>query len=817
MYKKINRGGKHTEEFKPRRMVVGGVVHNIDSIETLNKIKDEYEQKKVEKQEQIEEQKQQRVLIKKTRNGKTDEKVVKIVQDIGQLQNRGIAAKPVYNKNSISHNNEEKPTFKLTSLACKRRIDPKPLVSMTEKSKVDLVEQEKIIENNAKIFDSVENKNNNDNDNDNKVVPQPNTLKVVVRTKPNQIKKLVPNGSTNNQEMDKTMEKTPDNMLPINKERANEDDNLSTHADNSDEVVQNDSGVISKQFPVVRSQWYILALKTNLKSSGLIKVFDDKTQIIPVIRINNDMFLYKKHPNSAEYRIYFKTLVNTSNVDIYVLGLNIIELKIQKVTFDVVSKGIDIWKLRKLYDLEFINYYLSNIKLDTTEKFTDRVNAEYELLKNPNYFDNYIKNVKIDTRSTNKDSKKELNKTNILYLLHSSMEYEHSGYNTRTQYLLQNINDDKYKVFGVTRYGYPYDKELGYYKDTPDAVYTQDNVEYHKLLTKDDNFNTNNLIEYLKKYIVAVVKLAIETDAKVIHGVSNYWSGIAALYASKYLGLKCVYELRGFMEENIILLRPELKNSDVLKMIKNMENKILTDCDQIITVTKALKNRLISNGIDEKKIQIVNNGVNTELFKPNKQLREELRIKHKISDDDVVIGYIGTITYYEGIEYILECLKKLVDESYAVKFLMIGDGNYKHEITKIIKEYQLEDYVIILDKMNHVDVISYYNMIDVVAYPRKNCDVCNLVSSMKLLESMSMEKAIIVSDLDQYNEVIKQDLGLFCEPDNTEDLLNKFKLLLDDESLRSTLGTNAREYVQNNCDWKLSKQVNNAIYDKLIC
>ena len=49
MYNKINRGARNNnDDFKPRRMVVNGVVHNTDSIETLQKIKEQHEQKKEE-------------------------------------------------------------------------------------------------------------------------------------------------------------------------------------------------------------------------------------------------------------------------------------------------------------------------------------------------------------------------------------------------------------------------------------------------------------------------------------------------------------------------------------------------------------------------------------------------------------------------------------------------------------------------------------------------------------------------------------------------------------------------------------------------
>ena len=154
---------------------------------------------------------------------------------------------------------------------------------------------------------------------------------------------------------------------------------------------------------VLKGQWYVLVIKTDGTGQGLAKLIDDiKNQIIPTIKINNDMFLYKKYDAFTEYRIYFITLKNTKFIDLHIIGLNIKDVKIQQVTYDVVGKNIDIWKFRKLYDLEFINYYVSKIKLDCTEKFIERFKADYELYKDPDYFDKFIKTIKFDQKNLKK-------------------------------------------------------------------------------------------------------------------------------------------------------------------------------------------------------------------------------------------------------------------------------------------------------------------------------------------------------------------------------------------------------------------------------
>lgn len=414
--------------------------------------------------------------------------------------------------------------------------------------------------------------------------------------------------------------------------------------------------------------------------------------------------------------------------------------------------------------------------------------------------------------------KRFTNDCTVLYLMSSSIEYENYNYTVRSHYLLKNVNaiNDQYKVYGITRYGYPYDKEASYYQDSPiEETFDLDNIMYIKLLNKNNSINTLNTLDYIKQYINATIKLALETDAKVIHACSNYLNGLAAYYAAKYLGIKCIYEVRNLWDENITLYRPEIKNSDLIKMMMMQEKKILTNVNKIITTGSVAKNKLIADGFDETKIHVIHNGVDTNLFCPNLETREELRLKHDVQNNDILIGYIGTISSYEGIEYILECIKQW--ENTNIKFLLIGDGPYKNEILKYVENNELQKNFTYLGKVDHRDVIQYYNMIDIIAYPRKSkFDLCKSTSSYKLFEAMAMEKPIVVSNLEAYNEcIIDGENGLYCESDNVDDLSDKLTTLIENKELRTSLGKNAREWVVQNREWSTISQNLIDIYNNL--
>lgn len=816
---KINKR-KDIREFKPKRIILGGVAHEVNNLDELNKIRRDMDDKKKIDQEIIEEEKTKKILVKKIHAKNMDVKTIKIITEIGNISdgnlNRNRNIKP-----PVKQKEPDRPKLIVKQSQNMKKIQQNVLVG--ESNSINSIQRDlyaqtsvsnQVIDGQTRELKIMRPETRSIKKKDDLVVEKPyediQNEEEIMEKRQLSIKTHDRKPINNNRL--KKINDDADNSLPVN-----EEDNQTIKMDekpNNDTkqlVPSNIDGFYTKQFEVLKTQWYVLALKTGNNEQGLLKILEGKAQIFPLLRVSNDMFHYKKFGETDEYRIYFKTSKTASHVDIYIIGLTIKDIRLQQVTYDVVSKSVDLWKLRKMYDLEFIKYYITNTKFDSySDKFFDRFNADYELYKDLAYFDKYLKSIKIDTKNILVE---ESGGTNVLYLMYSSIEYESYGYTIRSHHLIKNGANDKYKIHGATRYGYPYDRENGYFKGDV-GNYELDGVNYLKLLNGTDNFNSNNILDYLKKYIVSVIKMAIRKNVKIIHATTNYWNGIAAVYAAKYLGIKSIYELRGLWDEGILFQRPEVKNSDMLKMMKLYENKIYDEVDQLISINEPLKGKLVDEyNVPEEKISIIPNGVDTLLLSPLGIKNEQLRNRHGISMNTIVIGYIGTISNYEGLDYVLKAMKKL---NRNIKFVVIGDGLYKNDMEKLVGSLELDKSVLCLGKLRHSNAIEYYNMFDIVAYPRKQCDLCNNTSSYKIFEAMSMEKPVIVSDLDAYNEIItNNENGLVCEPDNVDDLVANIELLIDDVELRTTLGKNARQWVINSREWYNIGQQLRDVYDSL--
>lgn len=478
---------------------------------------------------------------------------------------------------------------------------------------------------------------------------------------------------------------------------------------------------------------------------------------------------------------------------------NFNKYQINEITKNEFIKNISLYGLRRLMDLRLIKYYLDLNVIPINENFIDRFNGHYSFYNNPATLDNTF------TYSKNYNSKKKdlNNQINVLYCIFFSPQYEDIGYTVRTHSLLKNTKNSGINIIGVSRYGYPYDKPKEYYEKIGINDYEKDGVKYIKLLNGTDNFNDNNIVEYIKKYVNILVETAKKHNADIIHGASNWFNGLAAYYAGKILGIPSIYEIRGFWDESSLALRPELHEADMIKMKQFMENFVINNVTKVITINDNLKDELIERLPHINNIDIIYNGVDMDKFNIDKHIKYEMRQKFKIDDDTTIFGYIGSLLNYEGIEYILQSIKRLSDKKYKIKFFMIGDGKEKDNLLKLVNTLKIESYFEYIGKISHDEVSKFYNMFDIIVYPRKNDKVCRTTSSSKIFETMCMAKPIIVSKLPAYDEIITDRYnGLYCMPDDIDDIYNKIVELINDKELQNTIGNNAREWVMKNRDWK---------------
>ena len=115
-----------------------------------------------------------------------------------------------------------------------------------------------------------------------------------------------------------------------------------------------------------------------------------------------------------------------------------------------------------------------------------------------------------------------------------------------------------------------------------------------------------------------------------------------------------------------------------------------------------------------KKFQILNNGINLNLFqfdeKVRNDLREELNLKDKI-----IVGHVGRFLASKNHSFLIDVFKEYSKKNKNAILMLIGDGPLENEIKRKIQRYSLEDKVKILGFRD--DVYKLMNIMDIFVFP----------------------------------------------------------------------------------------------------
>ena len=260
------------------------------------------------------------------------------------------------------------------------------------------------------------------------------------------------------------------------------------------------------------------------------------------------------------------------------------------------------------------------------------------------------------------------------------------------------------------------------------------------------------------------------------------------------------YEVRGVWEDSAVAcgeLKPESSRYREMRQESTLAAK---QADWVITISEGLRQEFVRRGIASDKITVVPNGVDTAAFTPtarDQQLAEKLGVSGK-----TVFGYISSIRELEGIEYLIRAMPEVLQTTPNSACLIVGDGEDKSRLESMARDLGLQDRVIFTGKVPHTDIKAYYSIIDVFVVPRPNQRVNHLVTPLKPLEAMAMEKALLVSGVGGLTELVHDgQTGLVFKPEDIHDLASKATLLAHNEHLRLELGRQARRFVVQERDW----------------
>ena len=121
-----------------------------------------------------------------------------------------------------------------------------------------------------------------------------------------------------------------------------------------------------------------------------------------------------------------------------------------------------------------------------------------------------------------------------------------------------------------------------------------------------------------------------------------------------------------------------------------------------------------NESVNSGEVKIINNAIEIDKFKFDKNKRNEIRKELNI-ENNFVIGHVGRFDYQKNHMFLLKIFKETLNYINNAKLILVGDGHLKEEILNRIEELNIQTNVIVLGARNDVNDLN--NAFDIFILP----------------------------------------------------------------------------------------------------
>ncbi|MDO9009823.1 MAG: glycosyltransferase, exosortase A system-associated [Thiobacillus sp.] len=311
-------------------------------------------------------------------------------------------------------------------------------------------------------------------------------------------------------------------------------------------------------------------------------------------------------------------------------------------------------------------------------------------------------------------------------------------------------------------------------------------------------------------------ELAQTLRPDVIHAHSPVLDAVPAIRVGRKLGIPVVYEIRAFWEDAAVDHGTTQAGSLRYKLTRALETWAVKNADAVTVICEGLRQDLAARGIEPGKITVIPNAVDIDKFSVGGKPDSGLKMKLGLGTSRV-LGFIGSFYAYEGLNLLLDALPAILKQMPDVKVLLVGGGPQEVALKKQVMALDLKERVIFTGRVPHGEVNRYYDLIDVLVYPRHPMRLTELVTPLKPLEAMAQGRLMVASDVGGHKELIADGkTGVLFRAGQADDLAAKVVGLLQDESGWDEMKRNGREFVDSERNWAASVARYRSVYGGLI-
>ncbi|MBI5752060.1 MAG: glycosyltransferase, exosortase A system-associated [Hydrogenophilales bacterium] len=385
----------------------------------------------------------------------------------------------------------------------------------------------------------------------------------------------------------------------------------------------------------------------------------------------------------------------------------------------------------------------------------------------------------------------------ILHVLDHSIPL-HSGYTFRSAAILREQRSLGWDTYHLTG---PRQIKCTVAEEDVDGLHFFRTAQPRGLMSRLPALNQLDDMLALERRLDEVIDI-VRPD--IVHAHSPQLNAIPALRAAHRLGIPVVYEVRAFWEDAAVDHGTTTEGSVRYRLSKSLDTYAFKHVDAVTCICEGLRADIVSRGIPADKVTVIPNAVDIEKFPLGNPPDEELKTSLGLSGARV-LGFIGSFYAYEGLDLLLQALPKILAQAPDVCVLLVGGGPQEANLKQQARSLGITDKIIFSGRVPHSEVNRYYDLVDVLVYPRHSMRLTELVTPLKPLEAMAQGRLFVASDVGGHKELIRDgETGVLFKAGDAQSLADKVLGLLHSTEHWPALKQAGRQFVETERNWKVS-------------
>jgi PEP-CTERM/exosortase A-associated glycosyltransferase len=397
----------------------------------------------------------------------------------------------------------------------------------------------------------------------------------------------------------------------------------------------------------------------------------------------------------------------------------------------------------------------------------------------------------------------------ILHILDHSIPL-HSGYTFRTRNILQQQRALGWETVQIT--GSKHLNPAGQEEDV-------DGFHFYRTPAAEgflDSLPVLNQLAVVNTLSARLDEVVIKERPDILHAHSPSLNGLAALRVGRRHGIPVVYECRAFWEDAAVDHGTCKEGGLRYRLTRALETRVFRKADAVTTICEGLRSDILERGIPPERVTVIPNAVDVDLFKRHNQRDSEL-VQRLGLENKQVLGFIGSFYAYEGLSLLVEAMPRVLAQMPDVRLLLVGGGPRESTLQQQASKLGVEDRVVFTGRVPHDQVQRYYDLVDILVYPRMPMRLTELVTPLKPLEAMAQGRVVIASDVGGHRELISDGVnGKLFRAGDPESLVKAILMMLQHPGEWPRMQSAGREFVERERNWPASVARYKAVYERLI-